>query len=261
MELYRYMSFESFVDIIQSKELTFVYPFTSWDDGYEGMIFQALQTITGIRKINDYIYKSLPESGIMLGSSTADDIRCLCWSKSCDSIAMWSTYSYNNKAIMLKTDSEYIEQLKNDTNNIKLYEIEYLEDDLNCINDIDYEIEKSIDKFIRASNSKIERRSDLQIELFFTTKRASFKHENEVRAMTFLNWNAQSISNYHEKKPVRVIINNPINEFIKDVLVHPKAPDYFVDIVHTFCKNHKVKFSGKSDILQFKYYKEEYVWN
>ena len=41
--IYRFMSFESFVDTIQRKELALIHP-EKWEDPYEGFVFKSVFT-------------------------------------------------------------------------------------------------------------------------------------------------------------------------------------------------------------------------
>jgi len=51
MKLCRYVSFESFVDLVQSKSLNFVYPPYAWEDTYEGFLYRAIKTPNGKARI------------------------------------------------------------------------------------------------------------------------------------------------------------------------------------------------------------------
>ena len=237
MELHRYIPFESLVDIVINRELTFTNPLTSWDDGCEGLIFRALQTKEGQDKINTILKAHgskcfiVPEMGHL--------IRCQCWAKSRDSIAMWSMYQYEGKTIMIKTTDFQIMQLTNGVSNVQLHKIDYFK--TGAINSLEDEIEKSLSKAISENN--------INVAYFFTSKRDSFQHEEEVRAISSIPPRGDVSTRI--KNPLRLKIENPINEFIEEVLVHPKAPDYYVDIVISFCKKYAINCSGKSNILHF----------
>lgn len=43
MEIYRYISFERFREIVENKTLYFVNPFTKWSDNKEGFLYRAAQ--------------------------------------------------------------------------------------------------------------------------------------------------------------------------------------------------------------------------
>lgn len=98
MDLHRYIPFEIFADIIINSKLTLISP-SQWDDTYEGWFWKALAQMTNEQKAKF-------SKTNKLGSFIYDNIYALCWSKNCNSIPMWSVYSYNNKAIMLSTTKE-----------------------------------------------------------------------------------------------------------------------------------------------------------
>lgn len=49
-KIYRFLSFESFVDLIQRKQLAFV-SYDSWEDPYEGFVVRAIQSEKGKKEI------------------------------------------------------------------------------------------------------------------------------------------------------------------------------------------------------------------
>ena len=50
MELYRYISYEVFKDMIEKKELYFVNPFKTVDSNKEGFIYRKAQEIAGTNR-------------------------------------------------------------------------------------------------------------------------------------------------------------------------------------------------------------------
>jgi len=237
MDIYRYISFESFVDILQSKALTFVNPLTSWEDGYEGIVFRALQTNDGQERIQE-ILDSVSSQHFII-AEMAKFIRCQCWTKTRDSIAMWSTYRNNDKAEMIKSRSDKIECLTNGNTNIRLHEVDYYE--LNDESNLEEELKRVIGNAITGE--------ELDISRFFVSKRIGFQHENEVRAITSITPGEDFLQRID--KPLRVEITQPISDFIEEVMVHPKAEDWYTQVIKDFCAIYGVNFSGKSDILQF----------
>lgn len=55
VKLYRYMLFEYFMDLVQSKTLFFVNPLTEWPDSNEGFLFHAAQEEDGRRQIIEFV--------------------------------------------------------------------------------------------------------------------------------------------------------------------------------------------------------------
>jgi len=208
VKLYRYIPFETFADIVINKRLTLVSPLL-WEDSYEGWFWKSLSE--SVKKgVSDSIKKAL------------NSIFALCWSKNCDSAALWSIYSYGQKAIMIETTDEKLSKLSK----ITIKEMDYS-------NDAHLTIDEFIDLLVHPSRDNLF--------LPFTKKRNDFSHENEVRIFATKpnpDGTAKSIS-----LPI-----DSIPSLIQDVVVHPFAPDWFVDIVKEFCKKFSIPFSGKSTL-------------
>ncbi len=232
MKLCRYTSFESFVDLIQSKTLNFVYPPIAWEDTYEGFLNRAFKTQKGririLELLNDY-QKPLAEH-VLCDDKALGACRYMCFSEAIDSLAMWSIYSNNNKAIMYETTDEEILSLgiKGELYNkpVMMFPVRYtdmltLEEEVNIVFD----------------------KASLNTTNIFKCKRSAFSHEKEWRAFVIGNEGSDI------EKPLKVPIID-ISKFIINVLVHPSAPDWYVNVVKEFCATNKITFQGKSKIFE-----------
>lgn len=234
MDLYRYIPFESFIDLVQSKELTFVSPITSWEDTYEGILYRAMKTSQGKSKIQNIVKKQGLEvfCDILSDDYAIYMLKCQCWSKQRDSVAMWSIYSNNNNSIMIKTNESKLKKLKYDSQNLSTFHVKY-------IKDISLE-----DEILQATVD-----NSLDISMVFKTKRVAFQHEEEVRVFVGGVLDLYDSKTYSE--PIRVKIPSKIENFIEEVLVHPKAADWYVKIIEKFCKDRGINFLGKSKLYEF----------
>lgn len=233
MELYRYMAFETFVDIVQSERLTFVSPLF-WEDKYEGYLYRAMKTSDGKRQVNQIINDMGGQniSCILQNDNAVSLTKAQCWSKSRDFVPMWSIYSYNSKAIMIQTKKEKLEELKGPLNsNVSVEPVEYIDN---------LSLKKEICLAINGNT--------LDMSKIFQTKRKAFEHENEMRA--FVGGAVDNTDQETYSLPIHVKVDD-IMDFIEDVLVHPNAPGWYVKIVETFCDNHCIRFSGKSKLYEF----------
>lgn len=245
--LYRYISFETFVGMIQSQSLTFVLP-ELWDDPKECASFDYF-----IEKAGN-VYEQILLMSIYYKTF------CQCWTKLAESDAMWRIYSYNNRAIRISIQRNKVALL----DDIKMVDVEYT-DDLNCL------FHKGTAYFLKA----------------LSKKRTAFEHEKEVRLIKhyrFLGtddfqqhlkaWCAisghtkgmdiakemfpnqtleeqmMSISKLlnigkHAQKTKDISFKH-IPDFIESVLVHPLAPEWYVNIVREYCLKNKIPFDGKS---------------
>lgn len=149
-----------------------------------------------------------------------DSVCGQCWSKNGDHIPLWSIYSYNNKSIMIKTTLQDLEGLKG----VYCRKMDYSEG-----------AEISVDEL----TSFVMNPSPENMLIPFTKKRDGFIHENEYRIFAF-----------SDCKPAIDIPIPDINEFIKGVMVHPFADDWYVDIVKSVCDKYNLSFDGKSELYK-----------
>jgi len=206
MELYRYILFENFIDIVINEKITLLSP-KLWEDSYEGWFWKA--------------FLDSPKAG-KAASKMLDTIFAQCWSKNKDSAALWSIYSYDNKAVMIETTKEKLESI----DKIFCKEIAYTEN-----------AEIEIDDIV----SMIANPSPKTLLFPFTKKRSAFLHENEVRVFALIKENSKQIKSIDIRIP-------KVSDFISNVTVHPFAPDWYVEIVKTVCEKYSITFSGKSHL-------------
>ena len=87
--LYRYISFETFVGMIQNQSLTFVLP-QVWDDPQEDNAFFSF-----VNDLDD-IYKKI------LFLTCHNKTYAQCWTQNGQSDAMWRIYGYGERAVRIK---------------------------------------------------------------------------------------------------------------------------------------------------------------
>lgn len=247
--LYRYISFESFVGMVQSKALTFVLP-ELWDDPKECAPFEQLLYST------DNLYERI--FLIAVYNKTYSQ----CWTRVSESDAMWRIYSYNNRALQIKVSEKKLCLLPD----IRLVPVIYSDQ-------IEINETKNIDKFLRS----------------LAIKRRAFQHEDEIRLIKHYKFlddddfekhvkaflavsehpqmveiieslfpglppkeQIESIANLlNTGKSRKVAIDisyESIPDFIDGVLVHPLAPDWYVKIVAEYCKRNALPFDGQSTL-------------
>lgn len=247
--LYRYVSFETFVGMVQSKTLTFVLP-ELWDDPKECESFKHYVTHL------DTLYEQLALWAVYCKTFFQ------CWTTLAESDAMWRIYSYNNRALRISVKRNNISLL----DDVKAIDVEYS-------NDFDCEFENGESGYLKT----------------LSRKRTAFEHEREVRLIKHYKFSGTNDIKKHvyawlalsehsnqieilernfpgesiEEKAQAVVetlnIGNEaksfinvsfahINGFIENVLVHPLAPEWYVDIVREFCTNNEIRFAGKSNL-------------
>ena len=247
--LYRFISFEAFVGMVQSQTLTFVLPET-WDDPKESAPFQQLIVNT------DDIYSKI------LLLTVYNKTYGQCWTRTSESDAMWRIYSYNNRAIRIKTTEDKLKLLPD----VQMIRVEY-SDQINLSG------LSIVDAFLKS----------------LAIKRCAFSHENEVRLIKHYKFADSEDAKQHikaflaahehpqmidildslfpnlspEDQAERVVqllnigntkrktLNVPfesIPEFIEGVKVHPLASAWYVDVVSEYCRRNCIPFEGKSTL-------------
>lgn len=247
--LYRYISFESFVGMVQKNALTFVLP-SIWDDPQENIPF-----IQFVDRIDTAFNKAF-------FVAMHNKIYAQSWSSLSESDAMWRIYAYNNRAVRIKVSRSKLDLL----DNVKVVPVTYSDEPFDC---------EKVD--IGAFNSSL------------AYKRTAFSHEQEVRLIKGFKYRddqdielhikALMVVNEHpqylevidsvfpgmefEEKLVELIklLNlgkyskktcdiscSHIPGFIEGVLVHPMAPDWYIEVVQEYCKQNNIPFEGKSTL-------------
>lgn len=267
--LYRFTSFQSFVDVVQSKQLTFVKP-ESWDDTYEGYVYKLLYKYDDIDKLNEQIQKLDPQfdTNTEFLREESKKIYAQCWSIKAETDALWRINSHQNMAIRIEIDANDIEKLHKVNRKSILYVKE-----LDLIKEL---------KKISTSNKK----STVTASIFtptegIITKRKAFKHEKEVRLIHWRRGYVQSvidsieeserlkkIDEFYTKGNIKDEVEfnywkcNPkvldyikipfdhIPTFIKSVMLHPQAPEWFNHTLRKYCEINDLNYLGKSKLYE-----------
>ena len=249
--LYRYISFEAFVGMIQKESLTFMLP-ALWDDPKEGIPFEQLLENFDKEKVYERI---------ML-FSVYQKTYAQCWTKLSESDAMWRIYSFNNRAIQIRVSKKNLQLLPD----IHLVPVKY-------VNRFEPGDSIGIDAFLQS----------------LATKRRAFEHEKEVRLIKYYRFSGNEDLEQHinaflasfdhpkrmeivdsifpelslEEKVDKIVkllnIGNKkqktlevsyqhIPNFIAGVKVHPLAPDWYIDVVKEYCTRNKIPFDGRSTL-------------
>lgn len=247
--LYRYISFEAFVDLIQKQALTFVLP-ELWEDPKESAPF--LEFLKG--KENGF------ERALFYAAHNKTYGQC--WSRLAESDAMWRIYSFNKHAIQIKVSTKKLSLLPD----ITVVPVQYM------------------DNFVIDSNKGMQ--SFLQA---LAIKRTAFQHEKEVRLIKHYKFSDERDAENHLKAlcvladhPQKIEILDSlfpelsleekihelvslmndgifkektidvsfemIPDFIDGVKVHPQAEDWYVNTVSEFCARNNLPFTGKSTL-------------
>ena len=276
-KLYHYISFPEFVNICLNKELRFVHP-TSWDDTYEGSLLRLLGDNYSDSNVVERLYygyfcKDVEKTlnGYMRLWGAKYGVYGRCWTTLEESDAMWRIYSYNEQSVQIETTVASIQNV------LDANELEYAY--ASCIKSVEYDLSQD-DVLEDGIRSLTDNR-----ELFtpFLHKRPAYKHEEESRALLFLNplgtrtgmlvlsasnmiknknltdddninaickeisvWRP-NLSNEQIPNGINLKIGN-LEEYVSGVKVSPFAREWFCGLGGNLCDQYGLMFKGKSTL-------------
>lgn len=250
--LYRYVSFETFVGMVQTKALTFVLP-SLWDDPKEGLPFLQF-----VQNKESKFHKAFLIA--LYNKAYAQS-----WSKLAESDAMWRIYAYNNRALRIKVKKDKIDLLENVTAMPVVYSDEPFgeqefsdykflhclaykrmafchEQEVRLINHYKYKDQEDATQHVNAVYVLSEDPDRLKIvENMFPDMELEDKID---RIMELLNEG-------DKRKETKNISYAHIPDFIDGILVHPLAPDWYVEVVREFCSRNNIPFEGQSELYTY----------
>lgn len=96
-KIYRFISFEIFIDMLMKQSLTFVHP-TLWDDPYEFKLleYNFKRMIESSRSFTD-----VDTLGALLEHIISMKLYCQSWTKLDESDALWRIYSHSNTSVQI----------------------------------------------------------------------------------------------------------------------------------------------------------------
>jgi len=214
-KIYRYIDLSQFLSFIETKK-TFLTKVSDWPDPWELPSNQIpIQRDGG--KLEYPLHSHM------------DDMYGQCWTLEGYSDALWRIYSQQNEGIMLQTSVKKFKLMEK----IKfgmVAPVIYFDDLLKTLNDI----------------KEINWPQNFFIEGFL--KRKAFEHEKEVRILTS---NDKMCIGTRIKSCKRIEIDlNPI-DFIEDVIIDPRASDWYVSTIKNYCKRAGFKFIPEKSDLYF----------
>lgn len=224
LAIYRYLGFDKFVHMIETNSLKFV-RCKEWEDPHEGKIHRD-----EINYYNSLIEDrsergapvGIPESLKKFSSETLNYTFGTSWSLANDHDAMWRIYSSDKRGLMIKST---LKKIESSIKNISLKP--------NCC--LFYSIGKvTYDKKKECNN----------LEGWFNKRRA-FDHEQEVRAVIRVSAPAPMITGYFGGK----VTYSPITSaLIDEVVIDPRASDWHVESVRSYCKSKEIDKVSKSSL-------------
>jgi hypothetical protein len=218
--LWRYMDLSRFLSLLGTSELYF-HRADLFDDKWEGAVppvyLSALMT--------SFAVDGISISGIKQHFTTNGKTMFYvnCWHKNqVESAAMWKLYSQSNESVAIRTTvARFKDSLKECSSDIYLGDVTY------C----DY---STIDPYWRTKS--------VNGFLSIFSKRASFRHEQEVRAVQFqvtapdikvikFDEVATEGASFHERQLPSLSSHIDLSVLIESVYVSPASPEWFREVV------------------------------
>jgi len=219
VKIWRYMDFEKFEDLLESKCLHFC----------RGDIFRKNDTFEG-SYLPSELLKSVDRS---IAQQFTNQIRACeppvtvnCWHiNEHESMAMWSLYSDKHKGIAIQsTFNRLVDAFNNFPDNVYIGKIRYID-----------------------HNS--EQFKDDCIDIFepFMTKRKCFEYERELRAIIWETGNSTKRVNGGN-----VLAHVNLNCLVETLYVAPEAPSHIMDLV----KSIAIKYNFSATVVKSQLYEE-----
>ena len=252
-KIYRYTSFESFVDTVIRKKLTFVHP-SLWDDPYElHYLYQEIES--KFKKSTGKLDTDVLEA--ILQYIIANKLYAQSWTSLDESDALWRIYFHGGTSLRIAVEREKAKLLEG----VEIIEVNYVDS---------YE-------------ETVKKKKDFYG--LIGTKRKAFSHENEVRLVKHYKYSdtddaeehikaffalSGKLSEYFGKinidqikeevdKLVKKLNSNiqektqyvsfdKVDNFIDSVMLNPFAPGWVDETLRLFCEKNDLRYLGKSTL-------------
>lgn len=252
-KIFRYTSFESFIDMVARKKLTFVHP-SLWDDPYE-LRYLHQEIESKFKKATGKLDTEV--LGAILEYIVANKLYAQSWTSLDESDALWRIYSHNGTSLRIAAEREKVKLLKS----VEIIEVDYVDS---------YE-------------ETVSKKKDFYG--LIGTKRKAFSHENEVRlvkhykysgtddaeeyikAFLALSGNSKEFLktveidkideevgklvkkiNYNIQDKIQYVDFDEIDCFIDSVMLNPFAPEWVNETLRMFCEKNNLQYLGKSTL-------------
>ena len=260
--LWRYMSLEKFVNILEKNSLFFTRA-DKFDDTFEGHIPRQIMSI--YRSVfSTYEEKHFGDLSHSPGLKTVQELRnyvmCSCWHQGKqESMAMWDKYHMRNSGIVIKTTLENLKNSLPDKPDVLIGEIQYLDKH----NQIDVLESVSIENLVPQP---------------YFYKRKPFEYEREVRVVIdlislftyMMDHGVTAITEFSDLgemgMPLKINVDTLIdkNDKNSEIIISPYADEWVRDTVASIVKQYGFQFPvNRSRLLdkpgqELKYLQEAY---
>ena len=254
--LWRYMSFEQFVNMLDTESLFYTRAY-KFEDPFEGF-FSQMMTGAYQRSVKKNPTKEIEDGVIKLNEIMHKCVMCNCWHKNEDeSMAMWEKYRFRNSGIAIKTTMLNLKNSISDTIDFFIGRIAYISREI----------------YDERYYFPYDQKSDLPLGKMwlyhsYFAKRMAFEYEQEVRIIIDIDTFVGDILN--ELKSGAILdskdiefnfpdiddqgrpYNVDVNALIDEVIISPYAECWIEQtvrsVVHKYGFNFEVNPSTLLDV-------------
>lgn len=259
--IYKYMTFEQFVDLIENKRL-YLTRIDLWEDCWEGIYYKrlleyVLNTLKALPKVKREAMQGNIEQELVL---TKKRIYGQSWTLlDKESDAMWRIYSQQKTGIRIKIKLENVKKCIEEMILLEPYRSIVEDKEVNH-KEISYKEPNYEDYKIKESTKLNSFTFDSEL-LYF--KRKEFEHEKEYRfsvgldriKMLYLGTKENNMGErslfqevVEKIKTEKVIYYSIPNNYIEEIFLDPRATNYFEETFNMYCKNRKLSNYSKSKL-------------
>lgn len=247
-KIYKYLSFDKFLHLIEKNILSLAQASKYWEDPYEGILVDSkIQGCINFLKENenislnqevlkkniDILNNGLPKNSMesaerlivsQLYQKTL--VHGTSWSLNPESDAMWRIYSPNKHGIQIQTTAG---KLKRTLRNVKTPQ-------------------SWIETFYTVGrvNYSLPTKTHIYIDEDFLFKGSAFCHEQEARGIVLPIHPHRGYT--LTPKSVDILYAKLVEDFIETVNVDPRAEDWFFDAVKSYCSKENILSCKKSNL-------------
>ena len=249
--LWRYMSFEKFVNMLEKKSLFFTRA-DKFDDPFEGFVPPAVmgsykESVKRLTKNAEKIGEIL----IKVSESSRKYVMCNCWHQNEEeSMAMWEKYHMRNSGIAIKTTMQDLKNSLLDRFDVFIGKIEYM-------------YHKTYDHNFIQHYANSELSLDKKWTYFpYFHKRKAFEHEREVRIIIdvepfvtehfegFINLKAILETEFPDIYDIGMSFNVDVKRLINEVIISPYAEKWLTGTVKSVVHKYGFDFEvNPSELL------------
>ncbi len=245
--LWRYVSFEQFVNMLKTNSLFFAKA-GKFKDPYEGFMPRRILDDFKQRLLDSDIPEKLVERIMKENEIYRRHILCNCWHQNIvESMAMWDKYHMRNSGVVIKTTVGKIKNSLSGECDVYIGKIVYIDND----NDNDQYLKNLLDL---ARNIGIHVPEILLYSPYFR-KRKEYEHEQEVRLIvdivpaadvpleTFLK------NEFPDMGDTGSPVNIDVNTLIDEVIISPYAESWVTDTVQSVVNKYEFDFEVNPSTL------------